>query len=234
MMAGMTKERHLLLLAVAAVSLAAALAACDQAAPAAGGPVAAPAAGGPVAAPSASAPAAEPPGLRTETLIVAIVADDASPAGSLAVTPAGRDAATQTTVIPTTTLTFPSDFGAPVRHTDYRVHLHYEYSAALPYAGITRRVIERGGVTPWTSINGGASWRTGGFELGGGLVTLGFEYRAGDAEDGLDAPGSITIHLSASGVQRYDGAAPKYAAAQIRDYLQSNSLLIRFFIITDQ
>ena len=226
-MAGMTKERHLLLLAVAAVSLTVALAACDQAAPAAGGPAAA--AGDP-----ASAPAAEPPGLRTETLIVAIVADDARPAGRLAVTPAGRDAATQTTVTPTTTLTFPSDFGAPVRHTDYRVHLHYEYSAALPYAGITRRVIERGGVTPWTSINGGASWRTGGFELGGGLVTLGFEYRAGDAEDGFDAPGSITIHLSASGVQRYDGAAPKYAAAQIRDYLQSNSLLIRFFIITDQ
>ena len=113
--------------------------------------------------------------------------------------------------------------------------MHYEYSAALPYAGITRRVIERGGVTPWTSINGGASWRTGGFELGGGLVTLGFEYRAGDAEDGLDARGSITIHLSASGLE-WGGAdyAPKYAAARILDYLQSNSLLIRFFIITDQ
>ena len=228
MMAGMTKERHLLLLAVAAVSLAAALAACDQAAPAAGGPAAA--AGDP-----ASAPAAEPPGLRTETLIVAIVADDASPAGRLAVTPAGRDAATQTTVTPTATLTFPSDFGAPVRHTDTRVHLHYEYSAALPHAGISRRVIERGGVTPWTSINGGASWRTGGFELGGGLVTLGFEYRAGDAEDGLDAAGSITIHLSASGLQSAGAAfAPKYAEARILDYLQSNSLLIRFFIITDQ
>lgn len=225
-MAGMTKERHLLLLAVVAVSLAAALAACDQAAPAAGGPV---------AAPSASAPAAEPPGLRTETVIIAIVANDARPAGSLAAIPAGRDAATQTTVTPTATLTFPSDFGAPVRHTDSRVHLHYEYSAALPHAGISRRVIERGGVTPWTSINGGASWRTGGFELGGGLVTLGFEYRAGDAEDGLDAAGSITIHLSASGLQSAGAAfAPKYAEARILDYLQSNSLLIRFFIITDQ
>ncbi len=232
-MAGMTKERHLLLLAVAAVSLAVALAACDQAAPAAGGP-------GPTAGDPASAPAAEPPGLRTETLIVAIVADDARPAGSLAATPAGRDPATQTAVTPTTTLTFPSDFGTPVRHTDNVLHLHYEYSAALPHAGISRRVIERGGVTPWTSINGGASWRTGGYELGGGLVTLGFEYRATDAEDGLDAPGSITIHLSAAGVRSAGEAQPgqpfhpEYAATRILDYLQSNSLLIRFFIITDQ
>ena len=218
----MTKAKHPLLLAVAAVSLAAALAACDQA-PAAGAP-------SPVAP---AAPAAEAPGLRTETLIVAIVAEDGSPAA----TPAGRDAATQTTVTPTTTLTFPSDFGTPVRHTDERVHLHYEYSAALPHGGITRRVIERGGVTPWTSINGGVSWRTGGFELGGGLATLGFEYRAGDAEDGLDAAGSITIHLSASGVapiSQGSAPAPEYAAARIRDYLQSKSLLIRFFIVTDQ
>ena len=69
----------------------------------------------------------------------------------------------------------------------------------------------------------GAIWRTGGFELGSSLVTLGFEYRAGDAEDGLDAPGSITIHLSASGVNRGVDVAPRYAAARIRDYLQSHS-----------
>ena len=54
-------------------------------------------------------------------------------------------------------------------------------------------------------------------------MTLGFEYRAGDAEDGLDAPGSITIHLSASGVNRGVDVAPRYAAARIRDYLQSHS-----------
>ena len=222
----MTKEKHpLLLLPVAAVSLAAALAACDQA-PAAGAPGAAP-------APQPAAPAAEEPGLRTETLIVAIVADEDD--ASLAATPAGRAAATQTTVTATTTISFPSDFGTPVGHSDEVFHLHYEYSAALPHAGITRRVIERGGITPWTSINGGASWRTGGFELGGGLVSLGFEYRAGDAEDGLDAAGLITIHLSASAVNTpTTPPAPKYAAARIQDYLKRNSLLIRFFVVTDQ
>lgn len=213
----MTKEKHPLL-AVAAASLAVALAACDQTTPAAGGP-------GPGAAPGA--PAAEP-GLRTETLIVAIVADE-DDAGL-----AQRVAATQTSVTAATTLRFPSDFGAPVRHNSTAL-VEYDWDHHLPVAGITQTVIDRGGIIPWASIDGGASWHAGGFDLGG-VIKLRFVYRAGDAED-EEASGSVTITLAAIGVARSGGAHSLTAVTATRNvqrYLKDNRLLIRFFIITDQ
>ena len=88
---------------------------------------------------------------------------------------------------------------------------------------------------PWASVNGGRSWHAGGFDLGG-AVKLRFEYRAGDAED-EDASGSVTITLAAIGIVRSGGAHDFSSAAATRTlqrYLTSNSLLIRFFIITDQ
>ncbi len=226
----MTKEKHPLLLAVAAASLAAALAACDQA-PAAGGPAVAP--GAP--SPEPAAPAAEQPGLRTETLIVAIVADEDD--ASLAATPAARadrSAATQTNVTATTTLKFPSDFGTPVRHRSGTLSFEYDFATQLPHAGITQAVIDRGGIIPWASVNGGASWHAGGFDLGGQLK-LRFEYRAGDAEE-QGSSGSVTITLAAIGLSPTDHTelGAQHAVSLVRAYLQSNPLLIRFFIITDQ
>ena len=212
----MTKEKHPLL-AVAAASLAVALAACDQTTPAAGG-------SGPGAAPGAAAE----PGLRTETLIVAIVADEDEDDAGLA----QRVAATQTTVTAATTLRFPSDFGAPVRHNSTAL-VEYDWDHHLPVAGITQTVIDRGGIIPWASIDGGRSWHAGGFDLGG-AVKLRFVYRAGGAED-EDASGSVTITLAASGFRiNTNGASSANAAHNVRSYLTSNSLLIRFFIITDQ
>ena len=223
-----TKEKHPLLLAVATVSLAAALAACDQA-PAAGAPGAAPA-----PSPQPAAPAAEEPGLRTETLTVAIVADedDASPAA----TPAGRAAATQTTTTANTTLSFPSDFGTPVKHDHNPLVTEYEFHKTVP-APITQTVIERGGVNAWTSINGGESWHVGGFDIGS-QVKLRFEYQAGDSGNGPDAAGSVTITLAATGVTDPGVGgfeiSSSVARRVVRSYLQDNPLLIRFVLFTDQ
>ena len=214
----MTKEKHPLL-AVAAASLAVALAACDQTTPAAGGP-------GPGAALGAP-PAAAEPGLRTETLIVAIVADEDDDARL-----AQRVAATQTNVTAAATLHFPSDFGTPVRHNSSAL-VEYDWDHHLPVAGITQTVIDRGGIIPWASIDGGASWHAGGFALGG-AVKLRFVYRAGDAED-EEASGSVTITLAASAYAiGVNGASLANATRNVQHYLTSNSLLIRFFIITDQ
>ena len=208
-------KNHYPLLAGAVVALAFALAGCAEVTPAGGGLG---------AAPDAAPPAVEP-GLRTETLIVAIVADEAGDAGL-----AQRVTATQTNVTAATTLRFPSDFGAPVRHRSGPFSFEYDFHKTLPNAGITQTVIDRGGIIPWASVNGGARWHAGGFDLGG-QVKLRFEYRAGDAED---ASGSVTITLAAHGISPTDhtelGAA--HATDNIRSYLTSNSLLIRFFIVT--
>ena len=169
--------------------------------------------------------------MRTETLIVADE-DDAS----LAASPAGRAAATQTTTTADTTLSFPSDFAEPVLHNDSPFTAEYDFDYHLPHASITQTVIDRGGIIPWASIDGGNSWHAGGFDLGG-AIKLRFVYRASDSEDEPDAAGSVTITLAAIGIARgaqtYDITAAT-ARANLRRYLKTNPLLIRFFIITDQ
>ena len=105
--------------------------------------------------------------------------------------PAGRAAAAQTTA--TTTLSFPSDFEEPVLHNDSPFTAEYDFDYHLPHASITQTVIDRGGIIPWASIDGGNSWHAGGFDI-----------------------------------------TAATARANLRRYLKTNPLLIRFFIITDQ
>ena len=150
--------------------------------------------------------------------------------------PAGRAAAAQTTA--TTTLSFPSDFEEPVLHNDSPFTAEYDFDYHLPHASITQTVIDRGGIIPWASIDGGASWHAGGFDLGG-AIKLRFVYRASDAENGPNAAGSVTITLAAIGIARgtsHGGfeLTAATARANLRRYLKTNPLLIRFFIITDQ
>ena len=138
-------------------------------------------------------------------------------------------------VTPTTTLSFPSDFGTPVLHDDSPFTAEYDFDHTLPHASITRRVIERGGIIPWVSIDGGARWHAGGFDLGG-AIKLRFTYNTVDEE--LDAAGSVTITLSAIGIARVSNRGgyaitAETARSNLRSYLGSNSLLIRFFIVTD-
>ena len=117
------------------------------------------------------------------------------------------------------------------RYNDSPFTAEYDFDHHLPVAGITQTVIDRGGIIPWASIDDGASWHAGGFDLGG-AVKLRFVYRAEDED-----AGSVTITLAAIGIARQNGSFAITAATATRNlqnYLKSNSLLIRFFIITDQ
>ena len=198
----MTKEKHRLLLAVAAVSLAAALAACDQAAPAAGGPAATPA-----PSPEPASPAAEPPGLRTETLIVAIVADDATPAASLADRVANVEQHGQTI---NREVKFPADFTYESQ-TDLHVYTH-----AVPWAAITQDVLERGGIIPWASFDGGATWITSSFSFP--FWNLQIAAEVGEVHFVING----TVHL---------GADRPIMERLIRGVTRDHPLLIRLYVI---
>ncbi len=178
---------------------------------------------------STGAPAAAAqPGIRSETIVIAIKADRSARSTG--------NAAVQVGSSPNVTLQFPADFAAGTRHRTGPLSFEFDFLKHLPHASITRRVIEKGGIVPWVSLNGGTSWHAGGFDLGG-QVKLSFEYRAGDAEDD-DTGGTVTIKIAALGLTPGVESAPQaslpHAISLVRNYLAANNLLIRFFIITDQ
>ena len=190
----MTKEKHPLLLAVAAVSLAAALAACDQA----------PAAGAPGAAPVApAAPAAEPQlGIVADTIVIAIKADDTAPA-------ARQENVVQHGQRIDRTLSFPSDFTYSTSNFTHR------WAHEFDRPDITQEVLDRGGIVPWLSLDGGASWIASSFSFH--LWSIVVTARVGAIK--------ISVEGLAGNTRRDDLAGVVQAEAQ------DNPIMLRLFVL---
>lgn len=146
--AGMAKEKHLLL-AVAAASLAVALTACDQTTPTAGPG-------------AAAAPAAAQPGIVSDTIVIALKADT-DQAASMS---RRRANVVQRGPRIDRTLSFPSDF----THTE--VQSTHRWTHGFDRPDITQDVLDRGGIVPWISLDGGETWLTA-FSLPSWSITIG-------------------------------------------------------------
>ncbi len=193
----MTKEKHPLLLAVAAVSLAAALAACDQA-PAAGALGAAPAPGAP------ATPAAEPqPGIVGDTIVIAIKADDTAPA-------ARQENVVQHGQRIDKTLSFPSDFTYSTSNYTHR------WAHEFDRPDITQEVLDRGGIVPWLSLDGGASWIASSFSFH--LWSIAVTARVG------------AIKISVEGFSG-GGMSRDALAGLVQAEAQDNPIMLRLFVL---
>lgn len=195
-MPGMTRKSIPFVPAVAAASLAVALAACAQTTPAAGGPAAAP--GAP------ATPAADPQsGIVGDTIVIAIKADTDQSDQSTR-----RENVVQHGQRIDRTLSFPSDF------THSEVNSTHRWTHEFERSDITRQVLDRGGIVPWISLDGGETWLTA-FSLPSWSITIGASV------------GKLSITIATLTF----GQPKTLFIPAIQNELTNNTVMIRLFVL---